>query len=261
MTEMPLIIGHRGASRDAPENTLAAMRLAWEQGADGIEADFRLSRDGRIVCMHDDSTLRTTGADLPVAASDLAALRRLDAGGWKGQDWAGERIPTLEDVVNAVPEGKLLFIELKSGPEIVPHLEGLLTASGLAAGQVVLLSFSAPLISLLKERLPGWRACWLSGFRRNWRTLAWQPSPEEIIATLRGCGADGLACSARGPLDEGLARALLGAGFEIHVWTVDSLVAARRFAALGARSIFTNRPGWMREGLSRAVEMEVRRPR
>jgi glycerophosphoryl diester phosphodiesterase len=253
---MPLIIGHRGASRDAPENTLAAFRLAWEQGADGIEADFRLTRDGRVACMHDDSTRRTTGVNLRVAASDLAELGRLDAGGWKGAEWAGERIPTLEDVMGCVPEKKLLFIELKSGPEIIPSLEAALGASSLAADQVVLLSFSAPLIRLLKERLPGWRACWLCGFRWQLGTMAWSPSQEEIIATLRGCGADGLACRAHGPLDESLAKALMGEGFEIHVWTVDGLAAARWFAGLGVRSIFSNRPGRLRERLAAAADKE-----
>src|SRR5512140_286258 len=79
-----LIIGHRGASRDAPENTLESFRLAWEQGADGIEADFRLTADGRIVCMHDETTGRTTGVNLNIADTALKELRRLDAGLWKG---------------------------------------------------------------------------------------------------------------------------------------------------------------------------------
>src|SRR6185369_848081 len=90
----PMLIAHRGASRDAPENTLAAFRLAWQQGADGIEADFRLTRDGRVVCLHDASTGRTAGVDLAVAEASLEELKRLDVGGWKGARWAGERIPT-----------------------------------------------------------------------------------------------------------------------------------------------------------------------
>ena len=70
------LIAHRGASHDAPENTLAAFRLAWEQGADGIEGDFRLSRDGEIICLHDATTRRTAGIDLVVADATLARTTR-----------------------------------------------------------------------------------------------------------------------------------------------------------------------------------------
>jgi len=249
MASTPLIIGHRGASRDAPENTLAAFRLAWEQGADGIEADFRLSRDGRIVCLHDASTGRIAGVDLLVEASDLAELRRLDAGRWKGEQWGGERIPTLEEVMDELPAGKRLFIELKSGPEIVSTLAGILGGADNARERITLLSFSAQLIGLLKERLPAFRACWLSDLRAKRRTFGQPHAPEEIIAVLSECKADGLACRAGVCLDERLASSLLRAGFEMHVWTVDVAAAGRRYSALGVSSIFTNRPGWLRERL------------
>lgn len=258
MGSSPLIIGHRGASRDAPENTLAAFRLAWEQGADGIEADFRLTGDERIVCLHDASTVRTTGVDLSVEASDLADLCRLDAGKWKGKQWAGERIPTLAEVIDSLPPGKRLFIELKSGPEIVDRLAGALAGADLVSGQVVLLSFSALLVGLLKERLPSFRAHWLCDPGRSWSLPGRTPTVEELLATLRDSGADGLACRTGGHLDQRLTTSLIDAGFELHVWTVDSVTAARRYAALGAASIFTNRPGWLREQLERDDKRELR---
>src|SRR5689334_354029 len=108
-----LVVAHRGASHEAPENTLAAFRLAWEQGADAIEGDFYLTRDREIVCIHDDNTKRTSGEDLSVAASTLAQLRRLDVGRWKDPKWKGERIPTLTEVLATIPAGKRIFIEIK----------------------------------------------------------------------------------------------------------------------------------------------------
>ncbi len=251
MAAQSLIIGHRGASRDAPENTMAAFRLAWEQGADGIEADFRLTGDGRIVCLHDPDARRTTGAGLRVEASSLAELRRLDAGSWKGHQWAGERIPTLDEIIAALPAGKRLFIELKSGPEIVAPLAALLEKMAVDPGQVALLSFNAPLIDLVRGRLPSFRANWLCEPGRKWPIVGRAPSLDEILATLHGCKASGLACRAGSRLDRPLATALSEAGFELHVWTVDSVAAARRYAALGVASIFTNRPGWLRERLGR----------
>src|SRR4029453_13086438 len=91
----PLVLGHRGASADAPENTLAAFRLARAQGADGVELDVRRCATGEVVVIHDGDARRTAGAPLRIAEAPLAALRALDAGAWKGERFRGERIPLL----------------------------------------------------------------------------------------------------------------------------------------------------------------------
>ncbi len=237
MDRRPLVIAHRGASRDAPENTLAAFRLAWEQGADGIEADFRLTRDGQVVCIHDDTTGRTAGSDIRVADASLAELRRLDVGALRGERWRGEPIPTLEEILAALPAGKRIYIELKSGPEIVAPLRELLVRSGVAPERVRLLAFSPQLVSLLKEQLPEFRSCLNVSYRRG------RPSREQLPALLSGCRADGLSSAAHALLDNGLVAALHRAGLEIHVWTVDSVRGARKYRSLGVDSIMTNRPG------------------
>src|SRR4051794_20206839 len=100
------IIAHRGASHDAPENTLAAVRLAWAQHADAVEIDVHLTRDGRLAVIHDPDTQRTAGIPQLVTETTLADLQRLDAGAWKGASFAGEKIPALEDVFALVPAGK-----------------------------------------------------------------------------------------------------------------------------------------------------------
>ena len=100
------IIAHRGASYDAPENTLASMRLGWEQKADSNELDVYLSKDGQIVLLHDATTKRTAGKDKPVIEQTVEELRTLDAGSWKGTQWAGEKIPTLAETLQILPEGK-----------------------------------------------------------------------------------------------------------------------------------------------------------
>ncbi|MGB9079785.1 MAG: glycerophosphodiester phosphodiesterase [Desulfuromonadaceae bacterium] len=247
---LPLIIGHRGASRDAPENTLESFRLAWEQGADGIEADFRLTADGRIVCMHDETTARTTGVDLRIADTTLKELRRLDAGLWKGANWSGAEIPTLDEVLAAVPHGTWLFIEIKSGAEIIPALERTLRGSGCSPERIRLLSFSADLISELKLRLPEWRACWLCDYRHTLLGNVWRPSREKVLDTLRRSGADGLASANRAFLNRDIVDTLNGLGKETHVWTVDRSTAARKLCRLGVDSIMTNRPGWLRRRLA-----------
>src|SRR5690349_6499814 len=117
------IVAHRGASFDAPENTVASAKLGWEQKADAVEIDIYLSKDGRIVVLHDADTKRTAGSVGKVVESTAEHLRTLDAGSWKGADWKGEKIPFLEEIIATVPEGGRLFIEIKCGPEILPELE------------------------------------------------------------------------------------------------------------------------------------------
>jgi glycerophosphoryl diester phosphodiesterase len=246
----PLIIGHRGASRDAPENTLESFRLAWAQGADGIEADFRLTADGRIICMHDATTRRTTGVEVIISGATLEELRRLDAGRWKGADWCGAVIPTLDEVLAAMPPGSWFFIEIKNGPEIIAPLGKVLKDSGLSPDRIRLLSFSAPLLAEIKQRLPDWRSCWLFDYLHADRTTLWRPSRKQLLATLHRSGADGLASADRAILDRDLVDTLRERGTEIHVWTVDRQAAAERLCALGVDSIMTNRPGWLRQRLA-----------
>lgn len=245
--KIPLIIGHRGASKDAPENTLESFTLAWSQGADGIEADFRLTADGRIVCMHDDTTGRTTGKNLEIAASTLKDLRCLDAGLWKGAAWSGALIPTLDEVLAAIPNGTWFFIELKSGVEIIAPLKKVLQESGISPGRIRLLSFSAPLITALTQNLPDWQACWLCDYRHSMAAATWRG---DVLDMLRRTGAVGLASADRAYLDPDLVDMLKRAGKEIHVWTVDRVSAAEKLSRLGVDSVMTNRPGWLRKKLT-----------
>ena len=109
----PLVVAHRGANAYAPENTLAAFRLAGDQGADAIEFDVRATADGHLVVIHDPSLARTTDGEGEIDALTLDEVRRADAGGRRGAAFRGERVPTLEEVLD-VARGRLLVdIELK----------------------------------------------------------------------------------------------------------------------------------------------------
>ena len=112
MSTAPLVIAHRGACRYAPENTLASFRLAADQGADAIELDAKLSVDGVVMVIHDPTVDRTTGASGAVAALSRARLKQLDAGSFKAPQFAGEPIPTLEEVFAAVGQRLLINVEL-----------------------------------------------------------------------------------------------------------------------------------------------------
>ncbi|TWT95191.1 putative glycerophosphoryl diester phosphodiesterase 1 [Botrimarina colliarenosi] len=253
------LVAHRGASHDAPENTLAAFRLAWEQGADGIEGDFHLTADGQIVCLHDYDTQRVAGRKLVVKDATLEELRALDVGAWKDERFRGERTPTFAEVAATVPAGKLLFVEVKCGPEIVPTLaDALATARdevGLAAEQIVIISFHEDVIAACRKRLPTYQTQWLTGYKE--KAGRWTPTADSVAATLTGCGAGALGCQAeRRYFDDRFVADLRdrgasqGADFRFGVWTVDDPEAARYYRDLGAWSITTNRPGWLRQRLA-----------
>ncbi len=246
------IIAHRGASHDAPENTLAAFELAWEQGADGIEGDFYLTADGHVVCIHDRSTRRTTGGEvnLDVTQSTLAELRRLDVGRWKDERFAGQRIPTLAEVLAAVRPGGKIYLDIKSGPEIVEPISRVVAASDLRPEQIVVIAFNADVVAETRRRMPDVKAYWLTSYRRNDATGEWSPTLEQVLATLDRIGAHGLNTNANAAVvDEAFVAALRERGYEFHTWTVNDGALARRFRDLGVDSITTDRPGWLREQL------------
>ncbi len=250
----PLLIAHRGAAHDAPENTLAAFRLAWEKGADGIESDFYLSKDGRIVCIHDKDTKRTAGKKLNVAASTFAELRKLDVGSWKSPKYAGEKIPTLAEVLATVPNGKLIYVEIKCGPEIVPHLKPVFSASGLDKEQIRVIAFNKEVIAAVQRQLPAIKAYWLTSYKQDPVTRGWKPSGKTVRETLKAVKADGLGTKAETEVvDADFVRELRAGGWEFHVWTIDDLPLARRFLELGVDSITTNRPAFLRKNLQLAA--------
>lgn len=115
----PLVWAHRGASKSAPENTLAAFRAALEAGADGVELDVHLTSDGHVVVIHDATLNRTTSGKGPIGEAPLNAIRQLDAGSWHSAQFAGEQVPILKEVLELVMTwpggGKRVLIELK-GP-------------------------------------------------------------------------------------------------------------------------------------------------
>ena len=245
----PLIIAHRGASFDAPENTLAAFHLAFAQGADGIEADFRLSSDGEIVCIHDATTGRTADGNLSVATCSLTQLRCLDFGGWKGSQWQEERISTLAEVLAILPAGKKFFIEIKCGVEIIPSLQKLLTTTAIASEQLCFLTFNPTLLAALKGAFPTIKSCLNVEYHRTGLVGAWQPSAEKLLRILSHCGADGLSSQAHRCIDAAFIERLRLSGNELHIWTVDFLADARHYQGLGVDSLMSNRPKFLLQEL------------
>jgi glycerophosphoryl diester phosphodiesterase len=253
----PLIIGHRGASWDAPENTLAAFRLALAQGADGVEFDVRLARDGVPVVIHDATLKRTASIEGHVRDLTSAELRRLDAATWFNRlrpdlardEYSREGVPTLDETLALLgPRSRVVYVEMKceAEAEFAPLARAVVECVRLhkLESRAVVKCFRLRALAEVKSLAPELRTAAL--FARN----ASRP-----VTTARGLVAEALACGA----DEVsiqrtlLSRALVGAararGLATLVWTVDDPKSLARAWDLGVRALFTNRPAPMRSAL------------
>jgi len=245
------ITGHRGASYDAPENTLASVNLAWQRGADSVEIDVFLSKDGRIVAIHDADTKRVAGIPLKVAETELRHLKNLDVGKWKGRQWARQRIPTLEEVLATIPPGKRLLIEVKCKQEIVPELKRVLEACGKAPEQTAIISFDPHVLVAVKKAMPDRRVQWVTGPlpEREKKSNEIKVTLEHVVAAAAGAKFNGISVSRESEIDEKFVKTVHDAGLQLHVWTVNSPREAAKFVRLGVDALTTDRPGYLRKGL------------
>lgn len=232
----PIVIAHRGASAEAPENTLAAFRAAREQGADMIELDARWSADGEPVLMHDPTIDRTTDGHGPLAALGLREIRSLDAGSWFSPRFRGERVLTLQEALVIL------------GPRIRLNIE-------LCADVAPPAGFAARLMRLVEDaRLP--EPPLFSCFDFSLLAAVRAEDPRASIAPLfrergepilrRVLALRPAAAHPRHHLVEpGLLSRLHEEGMRVHAWTVNDTKEARRLLRLGVDGIFTDHPARM----------------
>jgi glycerophosphoryl diester phosphodiesterase len=235
------IIAHRGASYRAPENTLASVKLGYALGADAVEIDIHLSADKQLVVIHDKDTKRTAdGRNRTVRETPYSILRELEVGSWKGEQYRGEKIPLLEEVLALVPVAKKLVIELKAGVECLPYLQEKIMASGIA-DRLVLISFDREAIIQAKQLFPRIPAYWLL---HTWSSH----SREEAIRIAQEAGLEGLDVHYK-LVTKPFMQQMQAAGLQVYVYTVNDAKVARSLAALGVKGITTDRPHWLREQL------------
>lgn len=245
------IVAHRGASYDAPENTVASAKLAFQNHADALELDIWLSKDGQLVVSHDQNLKRTTGRDAKVTDLTLAEIKQLDAGKWKEPKFTGEKVATLDELLATIPAGKRVFIEIKPGPEIVPALKATLEKTALQRTQLVIITFNYESARAAKLAMPDLPVSYLVSYKPAKDTGKPPRSLEELVADCKAARLDGLDLESKWPLDAAAAKRIKDAGLRLDVWTVDDPAVAKHWIALGAAGVTTNRAGWMREQLSR----------
>ncbi len=239
------IIAHRGASYLAPENTMASVMLGWEKGAD-VEVDVHLSKDNHILAIHDATTKRTGQIDLKVEENSYQQLRKLDVGSFKSQEYAGEQIPLLSDIIKTIPPGRKLYIEIKCGKEVLPFLEKIITESN-KKSQIVIIGFDLETVTM-SRKLIDVPTYWLKGTEKEKQTEKWIPHNPQLVQIAKNNGLDGLDVHYAGVTKEFI-DAVKSAGQKLYVWTVDDPEEAIRLARLGVAGITTNRPEWLRQQL------------
>ena len=251
-----LVIGHRGSSASAPENTIASFDMAQRDGADGIEFDVRLAKDDMPVVFHDLNLERTVGVQGNVESFASTLVSQFYAGAWFNErypnlareSYVWERVPTLAQVFERYGSLRKLYVEMKCEDasrraRLAQAVVRLVREYGLAE-RVVVKSFEHDSLGEVKRLAPEIRTAALFG--RSW------PNPfvpaRKIIAGAEACGADEISLH-RSLLRAATVREARRRGFEVLVWTVNSSVWLRRALALGLRAVFTDYPGWMRNYL------------
>lgn len=228
----PLIIGHRGASADAPENSLAAFALAKEQGADGVELDVQLSRDDRIVIIHDTTVDRTTNGSGKVSELTLKELQALDAG-------QGQTIPTLDELLEMLGPSILYNIELKpfavDADSLATAVADRILAHNLA-NQVLVSSFNPMMVRRARQHLTPETMVAHIWYKKQfkYKYLLAKAEAHHPKHTL---------------VDEKYMNWARKHGWRVHTWAVDEPEEARRLLDLGVHGLITNKPQFLRESL------------
>ncbi|MFB7270292.1 glycerophosphodiester phosphodiesterase [Streptomyces sp. NPDC056244] len=254
----PLVIAHRGASAYAPENTLAAVERAGELGIDWVENDVQRTKDGTLVVIHDDTLGRTTDVEqvfpgrAPWKVKDFTAaeIARLDAGSWFGARWAGERVPTLEQYLDAVEaNSQKLLLEIKA-PEQYPGIEqdilrvlcqeGWLDTAHVQ-DKLVIQSFGADSIRTVHQRRPGITTGFL-GAPAVAELPAYAAFTDQINPSYTSLTAGYVAAVHRlkGPQ---------GKPLTVSTWTVNDAAGAVRARDLGVDGIITDKPDVVRDAV------------
>lgn len=260
---IPLIVGHRGASAVAPENTLAAFRTAFRTGAEGIEFDVRLAADGVPVVIHDETLQRTAKINRRVRDLNSSELQTINVGSWFSQDrkspndmFADQTVPTLTQLFELCSDtSAILYLEMKCEPadrnELVDAcVDHILTAKFLE--RVIVESFDLEAIAQIKAKCAAIRTAALFQPKLSTPDVFF---PQYLIKQAKAVHADEVALHHK-LASGGLIDKVRGAGLGVVVWTVDSPDWIERARRTGVTAVITNDPGRMLEHRTRVARIE-----
>ncbi len=243
----PLIIAHRGASAEAPENTLAAFRRALALGVDGIELDVQVARDGVPMVFHDATLVRLTGR-----RGRIAQLTRRELGGFRVR---GEPVPTLAEVLALTRDRCMVQVELKRGSPVAPVVEAIRRAR--AGHAVILASFERERVAEARLRAPQVPRMLIHGGGGGGRTAPRAQVPR-LASILAALGASGISLDHRGIHSAEFIAALKCRGVCVWCWTVNHPRAMLRLARWGADALLSDDPALLKSTLSARANEALR---
>jgi len=241
------VVAHRGFSHEYPENTVASAIGAIKAKADGCEFDVSISRDGTVFAMHDSTFNRTTdvkseivdGKPKPVKFSELSfeEIRKLDAGSWKNAKFAGEKIPTLDEMLEVLKESKCWpVIEIKQVGIEQQVIDAVKKTK--MEERTVIIAFSKDVVKKVRELAPTIPVAWLWGEK-------WEKSDEELVEFLVAAANEvdtNLLDLAHTHMNANVIKGLNDAGITVWCWTINDPVRMAEIRKAGAVSITTDRP-------------------
>ena len=240
------LISHRGESVDAPENTLPAYKMAVSRGF-GFECDIYLSADKRLFTFHDGNLNRTTAGAHTEKCSEASweeTVSKVNVGGWgkwKGSAFDPTRPALLEEVLTLARDGRQIYIEVKGDdPSWVPYIKDVFDRqSNATPDNVRFITFGDKVAKALKETMGEYKLYFLLSASPNRKSAPW--TADEVLAKLKETGADGIDIRFNPRVhDAAFVKRIRDAGYEFHVWTIDSLEQAERAFAVGAQTVTTN---------------------
>ena len=238
---MTLVIAHRGASAAPPENTLAAIQLAIDEGTDWVEIDVQETEDDVVIVAHDSDFMKLAGVPTKVWDATMEDVAEIDIGSWFDPEYADERTPTLRDVLAAAKGKAKVIIELKYyGHDVdLENRVAALVEEFDMQDDIATMSLKYPAVQKMKKLRPDWRAGVLAA---------------TAIGDLSGLEGDFVAVNAA-MATPGLVRSVQAAGKDIYVWTVNDPLQMSAMASMGVDGLITDRPGMANEVLRVRAEM------
>nr|WP_302478669.1 glycerophosphodiester phosphodiesterase [Ruegeria arenilitoris] len=236
------VIGHRGAAALRPENTMAAVLKAIEDGADWVEIDVQESADGQVIVAHDSDFMKLGGVNMKVWDATMEDMAQIDIGSWFDPEYADQRTPTLREVLKAAKGKSKVIIELKyygHDVDLENRVAAIVEEFGMEQ-DIATMSLKYPAVQKMKALRPDWRAGVLAA---------------TAVGDLTGLEGDFVAVNA-GMVTPGLIRSVHDAGKDIYVWTVNDPLQMSSMASMGVDGLITDRPAMAREVLRVRAEME-----
>lgn len=238
------IIAHRGASFIAPENTLSAYKIAFENGIKSAECDVFLTLDNQIVLSHDKSMMRLAGEDLDITNTTYDIIKSIDVGSYKGIEYQNEKIPLLVDILNILPHDATLYVEIKDNHRIIPFLSDLIKSSG-KMNQITIIAFDYDVLVTSKKELSNVPHYWL---------IHKEEEKKNLIKKLKMGNLDGVNANYK-IIDKELIKLIKDEWYKCYAWTVNDIGNAEKLSKLGINGITTDRPMWMRDNFENNISV------